>query len=129
MVKEVSNRVEQIIEQANQLEGFEVELYGGMTSPPKTRTLGMSRLMEVIEDTVRRDTGQAVCWRSTGGVCDGNKLAAAGLPNIDTLGPAGGGLHSSDEWVQVSSLTGKAKIITSLLARFANDEYPQLVRK
>ncbi|MFK7738218.1 MAG: hydrolase [Pirellulaceae bacterium] len=128
-VERVSARVEQIVEQANQLDGFEVELYGGMTSPPKTRTPGMSRLMEVIEDTIRRDTGHQVSWRSTGGVCDGNKLAAAGLPNIDTLGPAGGGLHSSDEWVQVSSLTVKAKIITSLLARFANDEYPQLARK
>ena len=78
----------------------------------------MRKLMDMLQEVYEEDFGHQLRWRSTGGVCDGNKLAAAGLPNIDTLGPTGDGLHSSAEWVQVSSLAEKAKVIVNLLLRF-----------
>ena len=46
---------------------------------------------------------------------------AAGLPNIDTLGPVGGNIHSDEEFVFVDSLVPKAKLAAMVLADFAMD--------
>lgn len=117
-----------LIAEANTQDGFQVELHGGITSPPKGLTQGTKHLMAAV-DIAQQDAGGGLPqWVHTGGVCDGNKLAAAGLPNIDTLGPIGDGLHSSCEWVQVSSLPQKAKVIVSLISRYAAREFAQLER-
>jgi glutamate carboxypeptidase len=58
-------------------------------------------------------------WKPSGGACDGNKLAAAGLPNVDTLGPCGGNLHSEREFVLVDSLPQRAKLAALVLMRLA----------
>ncbi|MFN3192403.1 MAG: hydrolase [Aureliella sp.] len=127
--QEVVNRVDSIIRSANEADGFEVQLFGGMTSPPKTLTPAMEELMGAIGNVTEAVQGNRVQWRSTGGVCDGNKLAAAGLPNIDTMGPVGDGLHSSGEWVQVSSLAEKAAVVVELIARYASGALPELERR
>jgi glutamate carboxypeptidase len=88
----------------------------------------MQQLMLAVEQSVAALGGRPVQWRSTGGVCDGNKLAAAGLPNIDTLGPVGDGLHSAREWVQPASLVEKAKLVVNLLSRFSQGEFAELER-
>jgi glutamate carboxypeptidase len=54
-------------------------------------------------------------FRPSGGVCEGNNLAAAGCPNIDTLGPCGGGLHSDQEFALISSFAERAKLSFLLL--------------
>jgi len=61
--------------------------------------------------------------RSTGGCCDGNNLAAAGLPNIDTLGVRGGQIHSVDEFVIVDSLAERARLSALALMRMAAGEF------
>ena len=43
-------------------------------------------------------------WHATGGVSDGNNLAAAGLPNLDNLGVHGGNIHSDSEFMYPASL-------------------------
>ncbi len=121
-------KLKQIIEAANQQEGLSVELHGGVTSPPKQLTPEIESLMRAIETVYREQLGKPLAWRATGGVCDGNKLAAAGLPNIDTLGPVGDGLHSSKEWVQPSSLAEKAYVIASILERYDRGEFEELAR-
>ncbi|MEQ1493628.1 MAG: acetylornithine deacetylase, partial [Terricaulis sp.] len=55
-------------------------------------------------------------FRPSGGVCEGNNLAAAGCPNIDTLGPCGGGLHSDEEFAVIASFAERAKLSFLLLA-------------
>ncbi len=59
--------------------------------------------------------GYHLSWKESGGVCDGNTLAAAGIPTIDTLGIVGGGLHTTDEYAHIDSLTERAKWAASLL--------------
>lgn len=117
-----------LIKDSNSKDGFEVEMFGGITSPPKPVTDESRQLMTAIESVVKEVEARELTWKSTGGVCDGNKLAAAGLPNIDTLGPVGDGLHSSREWVQVSSLPTKAKVIAGVLAGFASGKFLGLER-
>ncbi|MEM7228190.1 MAG: M20/M25/M40 family metallo-hydrolase [Planctomycetota bacterium] len=65
------------------------------------------------------DTGQALPFASTGGVCDGNILQHAGLPTLDTLGVRGGNLHRPDEWIDLTSLVDRAQMLAVLLSRLS----------
>jgi len=119
------NKLKSLVDAVNASEGFRCEMHGGVTSPAKPITDETRQLMNAIE-TSAGQLGQSVTWKATGGVCDGNKLAAAGLPNVDTLGPLGDGLHSSEEWVQVSSLVAKAKLVVELITRFSSGRLESL---
>lgn len=121
-------QLDQRLAAVNSLEGYHCRRFGGISSPPKLIDERMQQLMLAIENSTVTVGGKPVEWVETGGVCDGNKLAAAGLPNIDTLGPLGDGLHSSAEWVQLSSIVHKAKVIVNLLSRFSQGEYAELSR-
>lgn len=103
-------------------EGFTATLHGGFNSPPKTLA-SAAPLPDYLIDCGRQ-LGLDVRFRPTGGVCDGNKLAAAGLPNIDTLGPRGGAIHSPDEYLLTDSLTERAKLTALLLLRLASGDLP-----
>lgn len=80
---------------------------------PETERLGL-RAREVAEAL-----GQKLPFASTGGVCDGNVLQHAGLPTIDTLGVRGGGLHTKDEWIDLSSLVERCQLLAILIARLS----------
>ncbi|MFG0259919.1 MAG: acetylornithine deacetylase, partial [Phycisphaerales bacterium JB041] len=58
-------------------------------------------------------------FAKTGGVCDGNQLQVVGLPTIDTLGVRGGGLHTPDEWIDLSSLVERCQLLAVLISRLA----------
>ncbi|GAB5403186.1 MAG: hydrolase [Aureliella sp.] len=103
--------------------GYQVRADGGVTSPPKPVTPAMQSLMAAIEQSSDVVGCKKPGWVTTGGVCDGNKLAAAGLANIDSLGPIGGGLHSDQEWVDLPTISMKAKLIVSLLHRYSNRDF------
>jgi glutamate carboxypeptidase len=72
-------------------------------------------------------TGQAlnqtIQTKPSGGVCDGNILASAGLVNVDTLGVLGGGLHSEQEWMLTESLVTRAQLTALLIMRYAAGEW------
>jgi len=109
-------------------EGFTCQVHGGFTSPPKRINAAQQALMQAVNASAVRLNLPAITWQYTGGVCDGNKLAAAGLPNIDTLGPRGDGLHSGQECVQLDSLAEKAKLLVEILCRFADGDFENLRR-
>lgn len=64
------------------------------------------------------EMGVAVSWRASGGVCDGNTLAEAGLPVIDTLGGIGGNLHTAGEYVHLDSLVSRAQLTLRFLIAY-----------
>ena len=45
--------------------------------------------------------------------------AAAGLPNIDTLGVCGGRIHTADEFMLINSLAERAKLSLNLLHKIS----------
>jgi glutamate carboxypeptidase len=49
-------------------------------------------------------------------------MAAAGLPNVDTLGVRGGNIHSAEEFVLLDSLTERAKLSALLLMKIGSGE-------
>lgn len=56
----------------------------------------------------------------TGGGTDGSLTQAKGLPTLDSLGPNGGGAHSSREWTTAKSLMARTKLATVLIDRLIN---------
>ena len=68
------------------------------------------------------DLNIPIKFAPSGGACDGNKLLAYGLPNVDTLGPCGGNLHSPKEFVLIDSIAQRAKLAALLLLKLAAGE-------
>ncbi len=108
-------------EEWNRREGFAWQAFGDFTSPPKAMD-GASGLLLQAALRCGEELGLALQAVPSGGVCDGNKLAGFGLPNIDTLGAVGGGLHGNDEWASVASLTERAGLTALLLMKLAAGE-------
>jgi len=104
-------------------EGIEATLHGSFHCPPKPLDEPTRALLDRIS-VAGGALGLAIEQRATGGVCDGNKLAAAGLPTIDTLGVRGGGIHSPAEYLLVESLVERAKLTAVLLADLAEEGLP-----
>jgi len=102
-------------------DGITVELEGGFTSPPKPLDGRSKTLLDHIL-TCGRELGMNLGVVASGGTCDGNKLAAAGLPVVDSLGPVGGELHSDREYLRISTLSQRAKMTALLLMKLASGE-------
>lgn len=89
-------------------DGYVVKMLGEFHCPPKRVDAGISKIQRVVERATEMAGQPPVQWQDTGGACDGSKLAAWGLPNIDTMGVCGGNLHSPDEFMIPGSLTTSA---------------------
>jgi glutamate carboxypeptidase len=96
-----------------------LSLHGGITRPPKPVDGAAQRLFDLVQQT-GADLGQHFGWRATGGVCDGNNIAAAGVPVVDTMGVRGGAIHSADEYLIVPSLAERARLSILVLHRLAS---------
>ncbi len=86
--------------------------------PAKPLTPAVERLAGLARDCAE-SLDQRLPFARTGGVCDGNILQRAGLPTIDTLGVRGGGLHTRQEWIELSSLVERSTLFALLLSRLA----------
>ena len=87
----------------------EIKLSGGFGRPPKP----LSPEAEALFGLVRRagaDLGQTIAWQPSGGVCDGNNIAACGVPVVDTMGVRGGKIHSMEEFLITESLGERAAL-------------------
>ncbi len=114
-----SGEIDQLVTRTNEADGITAHLHGGFYRPPKPFNLAQQRLFENVRDTGEA-LGLALSWVSTGGVCEGNNVFAAGVPNIDTLGVRGGRIHSSDEFVCVDSFEERAALSALILCRLAD---------
>ena len=94
-------------------------LHGGFNRPPKPLDAAATRLFELVRDCGAALGLPPISWNATGGVCDGNKIAACGIPVVDTMGPRGGAIHSSDEFLIVDSLAERAQLSALTMTRIA----------
>jgi len=109
-------------------DGLSLQLHGGFGRKPKPLSQANLALFELTRDCGAQ-LGMRLAWNPTGGCCDGNNLAAAGVPNIDTLGVRGGNIHSSDEYMRIDSLTERAKLSALILMRLANGAWDTYLRE
>ncbi|MDH7971152.1 hydrolase [Sphingomonas sp. AR_OL41] len=95
-----------------------IELHGSFNRPPKPIDPGAARLFDLVK-AAGADLGLAIGWRATGGVCDGNNIAACGVPVVDTMGARGGAIHSRQEFMIVDSLAERAALSAVTILRIA----------
>ena len=94
----------------------EIAVHGHFARPPKPITPALETLFGIVR-TAGADLGQAIGWQPSGGVCDGNNIAACGVPVIDTMGVRGGSIHSIDEFLIVDSLAERAALSALTILR------------
>ena len=98
------------------IHAVEADVHGGFGRPPKIVGPASTRLLSFVRDCGKL-LGQQLEWRNSGGVCDGNNIAACGIPVVDTMGVRGGNIHSEDEYLIVQSLAERANLSALILCR------------
>jgi glutamate carboxypeptidase len=116
--RQVTGDIERIVAETGSADGISMKLHGGFHRPPKPLDDATRRL---LDETIAcgKELGLTIGHRRSGGVSDGNQLAAAGLPNLDSLGPRGGRIHSPEEFLLLDSLTERAKLAALLMMKLA----------
>jgi len=112
-------RLGEIVAETDAADGLTAALHGGFHCPPKPFDEPTRDLFDRVR-ACGKLLDLTLTAEPTGGVCDGNKLAAAGLPTIDTLGVRGGRIHSPEEYLVVASLVERAKLTALVLADLAD---------
>src|SRR5437870_11994166 len=93
-----------------------IEVSGGFGRPPKPLTPEAEALFELVK-RAGADLGQSIAWQPSGGVCDGNNIAACGVPVVDTMGVRGGKIHSMEEYLIADSLAERASLSALTILR------------
>jgi glutamate carboxypeptidase len=115
-------RLHELAAPINAREGFRLELTGAFNRPPKECVPVEEIAFAAMQQSAREVGVAPFTWIHTGGASDGNNLSAAGLPNLDGLGPIGDKLHSADEFVNLPSIGQRAAMLTRFLEKFAAGE-------
>jgi len=97
-----------------------IEVHGGFGRAPKPLTPDAEALFELVR-RAGADLGQSIAWQPTGGVCDGNNIAACGVPVVDTMGVRGGKIHSMEEYLITESLAERAALSALTILRLAGE--------
>jgi glutamate carboxypeptidase len=95
-----------------------IETHGGFGRPPKPLTREAEALFNLVKQA-GADLGQSIAWQPSGGVCDGNNIAACGVPVVDTMGVRGGKIHSAEEFLIADSLKERAALSALTILRLA----------
>ena len=114
-----TEQVRTLFQKATARRGITGHLHGGFYRPPKPRNAAQQALFDAVSQTGEA-LGLNLEFVDTGGVCEGNNIFAAGVPNVDTLGVMGGRIHSDEEYVVLSSFVERAQLSALLLNRLAD---------
>jgi glutamate carboxypeptidase len=114
-----TQQVQRLFDKATSRDGIHGHLHGGFYRPPKPRNSAQQALFDAVHATGRA-IGLDIEFVDTGGVCEGNNIFAAGVPNVDTLGVRGGRIHSNDEFVITESFPERALLSALILNRLAD---------
>jgi glutamate carboxypeptidase len=99
-----------------------IHVHGGFNRPPKPLDPTAERLFGLVKQA-GADLDLPIAWRATGGVCDGNNIAACGVPVVDTMGVRGGAIHSADEFMILESLAERAALSALTILRIIDRGY------
>ena len=97
-----------------------IEAHGGFGRPPKPVDEAAEMLFKLVQ-RAGADLGQDIAWQPSGGVCDGNNIAACGVPVVDTMGVRGGKIHSEEEYLIVDSLPERAALSALTILRLVSE--------
>jgi glutamate carboxypeptidase len=115
----VQTQLEKAARAVNVRDGLTLELRGRFVRKPKILSKANHRLIQMFGEC-GTELGMRLQWHNSGGCCDGNNLASAGLPNVDNLGVRGGNIHTDQEYMHLDSLTERAKLSALFLMKLAS---------
>ncbi|MEN3930899.1 M20 family metallopeptidase [Microvirga sp. W0021] len=100
-------------------ERIKLRIEGEINRPPFERHAEVARLCGIIEE-VATSIGQTIGeMPRVGGGSDGNFTAALGIATVDGLGIEGGGGHTLNEYIELSSIEPRRILMMRLLERLA----------
>jgi glutamate carboxypeptidase len=102
-------------------DGLHTHMHGGFTRPPKPRTPAQELVFAQVA-AAGKAVGLEMVYKDTGGVCEGNNLAASGCANVDTLGPRGGLIHSDQEYAILESFPERVALSLAILYGYASGQ-------
>lgn len=91
-----------------------VEITGGINRPPLEESSTMA-LYEKLEAVAASIGFAKIGSASVGGASDGNLAAAAGAKVLDGLGAEGHGAHAPSEFIKISTLEPRIKLINAFI--------------
>jgi glutamate carboxypeptidase len=100
--------------------GARYEITGGFNRPPLETSSTMA-LYERAEKVAKELGMPPLGHASVGGASDGNFAAAAGAQVLDGLGAIGDGAHAAHEWVDVSTLEDRSRLLHALIKDLLDD--------
>ena len=115
-------RLRELAAPINARDGFLLAITGAFNRPPKESGPVEAAALAAYHSAARELGLAPFTSVHTGGASDGNNLAAAGLPNLDGLGPLGDKLHSADEFVILPTLAERARLTARVLEKIAGGE-------
>ncbi|WP_095011674.1 hydrolase [Tsuneonella mangrovi] len=115
------NEMNALLGEVKQSQEVDIAVHGGITRPPKPVGARAQKLFDLVRDC-GAVLGQEIGWQPSGGVCDGNNIAATGVPVVDTMGVRGGKIHSPDEFMIVPSLSERAALSALVLSQLASGD-------
>jgi len=114
----IEKKLASLIEEAQKADGISAELRGAFSSPPWVQSAAGRAYFEKLQAR-GRELGLSLEGMISGGASDANKIAIAGIPVLDSLGPVGGAIHSAEEYVEVNTLVERVKLVAGFLAGLA----------
>lgn len=94
--------------------GAQLEVTGGFNRPPMERDTTMMQTFDLAQEIVK-EHGITLRHGESGGGSDANFVAAAGVPVLDGVGPAGEGAHTKTEAVYVSAIERSTTQLAAIL--------------
>ena len=116
IVLETDADLRRLVADIERVHDVSAHVHGSFGRPPKPIDDKAAKLFGLVKQC-GADLGLAINWRTSGGVCDGNNIAACGAPVVDTMGVRGGNIHSADEFLIVESLAERARLSTLTIMR------------
>lgn len=96
--------------------GIKIEVRGAINRPPMETA--MSEKLFDLAQSVAAELGiSKLTSAAVGGASDGNFTAALGVPTLDGLGAVGAGSHARNEWVSVSAIEPRVKLLAGMITR------------
>jgi glutamate carboxypeptidase len=107
-----------IIEAVQRDHEVTIRLSGRFARPPKPFDAPHQALFALVREA-GADLGLAIDWQPSGGVCDGNNIAAENVAVVDTMGVRGGAIHTGEEFLLLDSLSERSSLASVTILRIA----------
>jgi glutamate carboxypeptidase len=99
------------------LDGTTLHITGGLNRPPMPFDETMKITFEKAK-SIAAGIGMHLKAGGTGGASDGNFVAPLGIPVLDGMGAIGDGYHSDREFIFLSSLEEKKKLLVEIIRKW-----------